>query len=150
MWFTGRMVADPPPSLVATHGGAQLLTLLRDARPRSRADIAEATGWARKTVESRLEELSSRGLVTCGEARRTGGHDVQQRRLRRGELTHGHDRDGDDGDGGVPLFAIVFAVLQDLFGIGGRPYRGFALPARLFFPAAARYAERKGSRKRDR
>ena len=81
MWFTGRMVADPPPSLVATHGGAQLLTLLRDARPRSRADIAEATGWARKTVESRLEELSSRGLVTSGEARRTGGRPSTSFRL---------------------------------------------------------------------
>lgn len=81
MWFTERMAADQFPSLIETPGGAQLLTLLRDARPRTRAEIAEVTGWARKTVEARLEELSSCGLVTAGETQRTGGRPSTSFRL---------------------------------------------------------------------
>lgn len=74
-------MAAPLTSLVATPGGAQLLTLLRDARPRTRAEIAETTGWARKTVEARIDELTSRGLVTAGEAQRTGGRPSTSFRL---------------------------------------------------------------------
>ena len=71
---------------IATHDGVgrpreadprsagTLFQLVRDGRPRTRADIAAATGFARPTVAARVDELLSAGLVVpAGEASSTGG-----------------------------------------------------------------------------
>lgn len=54
-------------------GGAQLLSFFRDGRAHTRTEIIDATGWARKTVESRLAELMEQGLVRTAAAQHTGG-----------------------------------------------------------------------------
>ncbi|MEE6283177.1 ROK family transcriptional regulator [Georgenia sp. MJ170] len=51
-----------------------LFQLVRDGRPRTRADIANATGFARPTVAARVDELLTAGLIVpAGEASSTGG-----------------------------------------------------------------------------
>nr|WP_281497118.1 ROK family transcriptional regulator [Ornithinimicrobium sp. F0845] len=48
--------------------------MLRDGRPRTRAQLAESTGLARSTVAARVEVLMKLGLVApYGDARSTGG-----------------------------------------------------------------------------
>ncbi|WP_374457897.1 ROK family protein [Nocardioides sp.] len=52
----------------------ELFDLLRDGRPWTRAQLAEATGLARSTVASRIDTLMRLGLVApYGGARSTGG-----------------------------------------------------------------------------
>jgi predicted NBD/HSP70 family sugar kinase/biotin operon repressor len=58
---------------VATAGAADLLRLLRDGEPRTRAQIGAQTGWARATVDSRVETLRAAGLVTIESVQATGG-----------------------------------------------------------------------------
>ena len=61
-WFT---------ALVRT---SDVFELLRDGRPRTRAQLAEATGLARSTIAARVEVLMRLGLVApYGDARSTGG-----------------------------------------------------------------------------
>ena len=57
------------------HSGAgDLFQLLRDGRPRTRADLAAATGQARSTITARVDQLMSAGLIApAGEASSTGG-----------------------------------------------------------------------------
>ncbi len=57
------------------HAGAgELFQLLRDGRPRTRADLAAATGQARSTITARVDVLMSAGLIApAGEASSTGG-----------------------------------------------------------------------------
>ncbi|HLV05963.1 MAG TPA: ROK family transcriptional regulator [Actinomycetaceae bacterium] len=51
-----------------------LFQLVRDGRPRTRADLAAVTGFARPTVAARIDELLSAGLIVpAGEASSTGG-----------------------------------------------------------------------------
>ena len=57
----------------ASAGAADLLRLLRDGEPRTRAQIGAQTGWARATVDSRVETLRSAGLVTIESVQSTGG-----------------------------------------------------------------------------
>lgn len=57
----------------ASVGAAELLRLLRDGEPRTRAQIGAQTGWARATVDSRVETLRSAGLVTIESVQSTGG-----------------------------------------------------------------------------
>ncbi len=55
-------------------GVGDLFQLLRDGRPRTRADLAAVTGQARSTVAARVDLLLASGLVTpAGEATSTGG-----------------------------------------------------------------------------
>ncbi|WP_146906746.1 ROK family transcriptional regulator [Cellulomonas aerilata] len=55
-------------------GAGELFQLLRDGRPRTRADLAAVTGQARSTVAARVDLLLSSGLVApAGEAASTGG-----------------------------------------------------------------------------
>lgn len=59
---------------VPDSGAGELFQLLRDGRPRTRAELAERTGLARSTVASRVEALLASGLVgNAGEATSTGG-----------------------------------------------------------------------------
>src|SRR5690625_6504573 len=51
-----------------------LFQLIRDGRPRTRADLAAVTGFARPTVAARIDELLAAGLILpAGEASSTGG-----------------------------------------------------------------------------
>jgi predicted NBD/HSP70 family sugar kinase len=55
-------------------GAGLLLQLLRDGRPRTRAELARAAGLARSTVSGRLDALLSAGLIAVGdEGVSTGG-----------------------------------------------------------------------------
>ncbi|ACZ31417.1 ROK family protein [Xylanimonas cellulosilytica DSM 15894] len=57
-----------------TPGAGALFQLLRDGRPRTRADLAAETGQARSTIAGRIDALLASGLVTpAGEASSTGG-----------------------------------------------------------------------------
>ncbi len=54
------------------HAG-DLFELLRDGRPRTRAELAESTGLARSTVAARIEQLMRLGLVAPSGGTSTGG-----------------------------------------------------------------------------
>lgn len=55
-------------------GASELFQLLRDGRPRTRAELAQLTGLGRSTIASRIETLVDLGLVgPVGEAVSTGG-----------------------------------------------------------------------------
>jgi glucokinase len=58
-----------------THGvrPSDVFDLLRDGRPRTRAQLAEVTGLARSTVAARLDALLRTGLVAPVEGVSTGG-----------------------------------------------------------------------------
>ncbi len=63
----GRRDADP-------RSAGTLFQLVRDGRPRTRADLASVTGFARPTVAARIDELLAAGLIVpAGEASSTGG-----------------------------------------------------------------------------
>jgi len=62
-----RRDADP-------RSAGTLFQLVRDGRPRTRADLAAVTGFARPTVAARIDELLGSGLIVpAGEASSTGG-----------------------------------------------------------------------------
>ncbi|MCK9795895.1 ROK family protein [Isoptericola sp. 4D.3] len=55
-------------------GAGEMFQLLRDGQPRTRADLATATGQARSTIAARIDLLMSAGLIApAGEATSTGG-----------------------------------------------------------------------------
>ncbi|MFD7287141.1 ROK family protein [Streptomyces sp. NPDC059863] len=55
-------------------GAGELLQLLRDGRPRTRAELARLTGLARSTVNIRVDALLASGLLApSGRAASTGG-----------------------------------------------------------------------------
>jgi len=65
--------ATPTPSS-APPGGGDLLSLMLDGQPRTRADLIELTGLARSTVAGRIEGLLALGLLQpSGQSRSTGG-----------------------------------------------------------------------------
>ena len=69
-----RITADPSPTAAVASGAGELLQLLRDQRPRTRAELAKMTGLARSTVGARVDALLSAGLLApSGEAASTGG-----------------------------------------------------------------------------
>ena len=70
LWLTSAVHVNAirPGGLGAT------LQLLRDGRPRTRAELAHISGQARSTVAMRVDQLLSSGLVApTGEAASTGG-----------------------------------------------------------------------------
>ncbi|CAM3480154.1 ROK family transcriptional regulator [Isoptericola cucumis] len=55
-------------------GAGDMFQMLRDGQPRTRADLATATGQARSTIAARIDLLMSAGLIApAGEATSTGG-----------------------------------------------------------------------------
>jgi len=61
-------------SAYAVSGAGELLQLLRDETPRTRAELAKLTGLARSTVGARVDALLASGLLApSGEAVSTGG-----------------------------------------------------------------------------
>jgi predicted NBD/HSP70 family sugar kinase len=64
----------PAAAASAAPGAGQLLRLLRDGRPRTRAELAHSTRLARSTVTQRIDLLLASGLVRhAGEGVSTGG-----------------------------------------------------------------------------
>nr|WP_323095850.1 ROK family transcriptional regulator [Intrasporangium sp. YIM S08009] len=62
------------PPVLAASGAGELLQLLRDETPRTRAELAKLTGLARSTVGARVDALLATGLLApSGEAASTGG-----------------------------------------------------------------------------
>jgi len=68
---------NPPGTLPLTDGptgAGALLQLMRDGRPRTRAELIQLTGLARSTVGARVDSLLAAGLLKpAGESRSTGG-----------------------------------------------------------------------------
>lgn len=55
-------------------GASELFQILRDGRPRTRSELAVATGFARSTITARLDELLQTGFIApVGDAASTGG-----------------------------------------------------------------------------
>src|SRR5215217_6340232 len=83
MCLTGRVRQEPTSSTYAVSAGSaagavsgagELLQLLRDQTPRTRAELAKLTGLARSTVGARVDALLASGLLApSGEAASTGG-----------------------------------------------------------------------------
>ena len=66
-------------SNVSSVGVGELFQLLRDGMPRTRAQLAKATGLGRSTVAARVEELMQAGLITAvADADSTGGRPPSQ------------------------------------------------------------------------
>jgi predicted NBD/HSP70 family sugar kinase len=66
--------ASPAVPPAVPPGGGDLLNLMLDGQPRTRADLIEITGLARSTVAGRIECLVSFGLLKpSGQSRSTGG-----------------------------------------------------------------------------
>jgi len=66
-------------SVPTAAGASELFQLLRDGRPRTRAELAAITGLARSTIASRVDALMDLGLIgAVGEAASTGGRPSSQ------------------------------------------------------------------------
>ncbi len=65
---------DAPKPAPRPTGVGEMFQLLRDGRPRTRADLAAITGQARSTIAARVDVLMAAGLIApAGEASSTGG-----------------------------------------------------------------------------
>jgi predicted NBD/HSP70 family sugar kinase len=73
--FTSKVrIAHSPQPAAPPNGAGELLQLLRDQTPRTRAELAKLTGLARSTVGARVDALLASGLLApSGEAASTGG-----------------------------------------------------------------------------
>ena len=73
--FTSKVsIAQSPHPAAPPSGAGELLQLLRDQTPRTRAELAKLTGLARSTVGARVDALLASGLLApSGEAASTGG-----------------------------------------------------------------------------
>jgi predicted NBD/HSP70 family sugar kinase len=64
---------------LGSSGASELFQLLRDGRPRTRAELATLTGLARSTIATRVDYLMALGLVTpVDDAISTGGRPSSQ------------------------------------------------------------------------
>ena len=73
------MADAPRTSSLGTAGASELFQLLRDGSPRTRAELAVATGLARSTIALRVDELMGLGLISAvGDAQSTGGRPSSQ------------------------------------------------------------------------
>ncbi|WP_130797718.1 ROK family transcriptional regulator [Streptomyces otsuchiensis] len=74
--MTATSASGTPPltAVNATAGTAALLHLVRDGRPRTRAELSAETGLARSTIAERVELLMNSGLLRhADKGRSTGG-----------------------------------------------------------------------------
>jgi len=70
-------------SVLGTTGAGDLFQLLRDGRPRTRAELAALTGLARSTIGLRLDSLTDLGLIgPVADAVSTGGRPPSRIALR--------------------------------------------------------------------
>lgn len=74
VWFNTVMIDSAREPALVAEDAAELLAILRDGVPRTRARLAELTGFARSTIASRLDGLIASGLVVpAGDDVSTGG-----------------------------------------------------------------------------
>lgn len=74
MWFNDRMTDTARETGLVATDAADLLAILRDGVPRTRAQLAELTGLARSTVAVRIDSLTASGLIApAGDDVSTGG-----------------------------------------------------------------------------
>jgi predicted NBD/HSP70 family sugar kinase len=74
LWFNTVMTDSARDSVLVAADAAELLAILRDGIPRTRAQLAEITGLARSTIASRIDLLTSAGLVApAGDDVSSGG-----------------------------------------------------------------------------
>lgn len=79
MCLTVAMVDISRGTTLGSSGASELFQLLRDGRPRTRAELATVTGLARSTIASRVDYLMALGLVTpVDDAISTGGRPSSQ------------------------------------------------------------------------
>jgi glucokinase len=79
VWFTCEMVAPKKSGPLGLAGASELFQLLRDGRPRTRAELAATTGLARSTVGLRLDTLLDLGLIRpIGDGASSGGRPPSQ------------------------------------------------------------------------
>ena len=152
---------ESSPVPAASAGAAELLRLLRDGEPRTRAQIGTQTGWARATVDSRVETLRAAGLVTIESVQSTGGRpstrfqlDAASRLVVAADIGHSHrvvgltdllgkvlakrrlEADIEDGPD-VVLDWIVDSATELAIGLGRRPADlasvGIGLPSPVEF-----------------
>ncbi len=133
-----------------TTGAGEMFQLLRDGRPRTRADLALTTGQARSTVAARVDLLLAAGLIApTGEAASTGGRPpatfafnpdariivavdlgathvrIAVTDLARTVLAEHHER-LTISDGPIPVLNRVAAIAQTLIAQAGRPLSDLA------------------------
>ncbi|WP_125133516.1 ROK family transcriptional regulator [Microbacterium sp. 10M-3C3] len=131
-------------------GVTELFQLLRDGAPRTRAQLAQATGLARSTVAARVDELMRMGLIApVADAVSTGGRPSSQFALNPGGRVMGAVDIGashatvalidlvgsvlekvseplDVAEGPVAVLERVVAMLHDLLSRTGRTERDLA------------------------
>lgn len=131
-------------------GVTELFQLLRDGAPRTRAQLAQATGLARSTVAARVDELMRMGLIApVADAASTGGRPSSQFALNPGGRVMGAVDIGashatvalidlvgsvlekvseplDVADGPVAVLERVVAMLHDVLSRTGRTERDLA------------------------
>ncbi len=74
MWFNTCMTDSVREPGIVAADASDLLAILRDGVPRTRAQLAEITGLARSTVAVRIDTLTAAGLVApAGDDVSTGG-----------------------------------------------------------------------------
>ena len=93
-------------------GVTELFQLLRDGAPRTRAQLAQATGLARSTVAARVDELMRMGLIApVADAVSTGGRHSSQFALNPGGRVMGAVDIG-ASHATVALIDLVGSVLE--------------------------------------
>ncbi len=79
VWLDDGMTAPRTVAVSGAAGASDLFQLLRDGRPRTRAELAALTGLARSTVGLRVDALRELGLVEpVGESISSGGRPPSQ------------------------------------------------------------------------
>jgi predicted NBD/HSP70 family sugar kinase len=131
--------------VLVAEDAAELLAILRDGLPRTRAQLAELTGMARSTIAARIDALSAAGLVApAGDDVSSGGRPPARIRFNPGSriviaidlgATHGvvalADLSGtltvsesvrlSIGEGPEPVLDWALSAAQRLFADTGRP-----------------------------
>lgn len=79
MCFNCEMFTPKKPSSAGDTGANSIFQLLRDGEPRTRAELATATGLARSTIGIRLDSLLDLGLISpIGDGVSSGGRPPSQ------------------------------------------------------------------------
>ncbi|WP_158862365.1 ROK family transcriptional regulator [Leifsonia sp. AG29] len=131
--------------VLVAEDAAELLAILRDGLPRTRAQLAELTGMARSTIAARIDALSTAGLVApAGDDVSSGGRPPARIRFNPGSrvviaidlgATHGvvalADLSGtltvsesvrlSIGEGPEPVLDWALSSAERLFAATGRP-----------------------------
>lgn len=145
MWFNTCMTDSVRESGIVAADASDLLAILRDGVPRTRAQLAELTGLARSTVAVRIDTLTATGLVApAGDDVSTGGRPPARIRFNpdsrvvvaidlgathgvvaladlAGTITSSESRRLQIADGPEPVLDWALESARNLFAATGRP-----------------------------